>query len=692
MLLLRIGVFKVLLVFVALQVTMSGLHAQTDTISVNSQKDEDGEFKYNYYENPELNGIIRHLETQYMGSDELPSAIDVFLKAVILHEHKSIKIGDNIENLGWTLIDIGNSFYNIQDYLFAEKVFEKALFLFNQSKSELGIITAINNIGLCKLNMDQPEKALIAFRKMLEFSKNVKDNARIYASTIYIGMSLKNAGNYKEAISTLLSLDNASLVLVEGELIQLRNLQLGETYLEIEEEDSALYYFNLVLTDTLTDGNYYNAFALLSIAEMEFNKANINKTISLAENAYSLVTSDQFKSMKANICELLYKSYKTKGNNDKALFYFEEFQSTRNDINKKEIQSFVENYNRKLERIGIKHELNEIKRQKNIANAERMNQQNLAVFLVIMAILLVVSLFSSKNFYSRTNILFNHVQSYTPWQKILLSVSFLIYFTTFYYLFLPLGNALEIKELDIYYRLIPGLISFMLSSVFFVLFNLTQKRTRRAELKENPYTYYIIAALFLASWLLQYTYYLSHNISGINFLLSLALVILASFIVPLYAFILLVENVILRQIDNISKSLNQDISDINMNYMPSEATITIASEKTKGKLTFNVSKLISIEAKGNYCMFNFDEDERLSTEMLHITMKSLEEQLEEYEHIIRCHKSFFANIHKIDKVSGNSRGYFLHLKHCTDSMPVSRGYQKKVMVKIREAKEHISSK
>jgi DNA-binding LytR/AlgR family response regulator len=71
-------------------------------------------------------------------------------------------------------------------------------------------------------------------------------------------------------------------------------------------------------------------------------------------------------------------------------------------------------------------------------------------------------------------------------------------------------------------------------------------------------------------------------------------------------------------------------------------------------------------------------------------MKSIEEHFSEFENIIRCHKSFFANIYKIEKVSGNSRGYFLHLKHCTESMPVSRGYQKSVMTKIREAKAHLS--
>lgn len=672
-------------------VSLNSVFSQNDSIpSSEKQEKSSGEFQYDYYENPELAKIIEQLETQYMKKNELPSAIDVFLKAVILHEHKSITLGSNIENLGWVLIDIGNSFYNMQDYLFAEKVFEKALFLFIQAKSDLGTITSINNIGLCKLNLSEPENALQVFEKMLVFSTEVNDSSRIYASTVYIGMSLRDAGKYNEAIQTFNSLEIFPNKKIEKQLIQLKNLELGDTYLKLKLIDSAYTYYTRALANNIESETYYSSFGLVKMAKIELEYNNINKAIQLSEKAYNMIDSEQYKSLKASACKILYHCYKKKGNDKLALKYFEEFQNLNNDLNKKEIRNFVDTYNRKLERIGIKHELNEIRKQKNEAIAERHNQQNLAVFLVIMAILLVVSIFGSRNFYSRTNILFNHVESYTPWHKVILSISFLIYFTTFNYLFVPLGNAMEIRQLEPIYRLIPGIISFLLSSAFFVLFTITQQARKKAEQKENPYTYYIIATLFITTCLLQYFYFNSLSFGGINFLLSLTIIVFASFIVPLYAFILLVENVILRQIENISKSLNQDISDINTNYFPKEKTVSIASEKTKGKLNFNISSLISIEAKGNYCMFNFDEGDRLSTEMLHITMKSIEEHFSEFENIIRCHKSFFANIYKIEKVSGNSRGYFLRLKHCTESMPVSRGYQKSVMAKIREAKAHLS--
>lgn len=681
-----------LLFFVIFTVmSLNSIFSQNDSISSSEKQEKgSGKLQYDYYKNPELAGIIKQLEAQYMKKNELPSAIDVFLKAVILHEHKNITHCSNIKNLGWILIDIGNSFYNMQDYLFAEKVFEKALFLFIQAKSDLGIITSINNIGLCKLNLSEPKNALQVFKKMLVFSSEVNDSSRIYASTVYIGMSLRDAGKYNEAIQTFLSLKNFPTKKVERALIQLKNLELGDTYLKHKLMDSAYACYSRALVYDGESESYYSSFGLVKMAKVDFENNNINKAIQLSELAYKMINSEQYKSLKASACKILYHCYKKKGNDKFALKYFEEYQILNNDLNKKEIKNFIDTHNRKLENIGIKYELNEIRKQKNEANAEKHNQQNLAIFLVIIAILLVVSIFGSRNFYSRTNILFNHVESYTPWQKILLSSSFLIYFITFNYLFVPLGNAMEITQLRSIYRLIPGIISFLLSSAFFVLFTITQQARKKAEQKENPYTYYIIAALFITTCLLQYFYFNSFSFGGINFLLSLTIMVFASFIVPLYAFILLVENVILRQIENISRSLNQDISDINTNYFPKEKTVSIASEKTKGKLQFNISSLISIEAKGNYCMFNFDEGEHLSAEMLHITMKSIEEQFCEFENIIRCHKSFFANIHKIEKVSGNSRGYFLHLKHCTESMPVSRGYQKSVMAKIREAKAHIS--
>ena len=61
-----------------------------------------------------------------------------------------------------------------------------------------------------------------------------------------------------------------------------------------------------------------------------------------------------------------------------------------------------------------------------------------------------------------------------------------------------------------------------------------------------------------------------------------------------------------------------------------------------------------------------------------LTKETFEQQLKEFNSIIRCHRSHMINASKINKASGNLQGYQLQFLNFPDTIPVSRSYTKKI--------------
>ena len=60
------------------------------------------------------------------------------------------------------------------------------------------------------------------------------------------------------------------------------------------------------------------------------------------------------------------------------------------------------------------------------------------------------------------------------------------------------------------------------------------------------------------------------------------------------------------------------------------------------------------------------------------TMKQMEDALEAYPMIVRCHRAFMANLAQVEQISSNSRAMQLVMRHNHDTIPVSRSNVKKL--------------
>jgi hypothetical protein len=93
---------------------------------------------------------------------------------------------------------------------------------------------------------------------------------------------------------------------------------------------------------------------------------------------------------------------------------------------------------------------------------------------------------------------------------------------------------------------------------------------------------------------------------------------------------------------------------------------------TNEHVTLEISDLLYIEAVGNYVKVCQLQANEVCTHMLRATMKQMEDALQAYPMIVRCHRAFMVNLGQVEQISSNSRAMQLVMRHSHDAIPVSR--------------------
>ena len=110
--------------------------------------------------------------------------------------------------------------------------------------------------------------------------------------------------------------------------------------------------------------------------------------------------------------------------------------------------------------------------------------------------------------------------------------------------------------------------------------------------------------------------------------------------------------------------------------------IKFADEKGTVRLIVSADKVISIEAAANYVNILYDKSGQLVRFSLRNTLKGIEEMCANYD-IVRCHRSYFVNLHKIKLIRKEADGFFAELDiDGVKSIPISKLYASDLISKI----------
>ena len=109
--------------------------------------------------------------------------------------------------------------------------------------------------------------------------------------------------------------------------------------------------------------------------------------------------------------------------------------------------------------------------------------------------------------------------------------------------------------------------------------------------------------------------------------------------------------------------------------------IQIESEALKSKpLGINLNDFVFAKSDNNYSTIFYFNDNELKHQLLRLSFRNLEDQLSEFKNIIRCHRSYIVNKHKIKSVKGNARSLLLEIENYQGVIPVSRNFPKENLV------------
>jgi len=185
-----------------------------------------------------------------------------------------------------------------------------------------------------------------------------------------------------------------------------------------------------------------------------------------------------------------------------------------------------------------------------------------------------------------------------------------------------------------------------------------------------------------------------NHLSIVNFLETLAIIAFCSFAIGLYWRFKFRSKYLAMELEE-TRLLNEQLKEI-QSEKPSEKPLQQTPESTvcqsqeltltgttNESVTLQISDLLFIEAVGNYVKVNHLRDGQVHTDMLRVTMKQLEGTLLPYPMVVRCHRAFLVNLGQVEQITSHSGSTQLLIKHCHESLPVSRSNMAQVKSAIR---------
>ena len=179
----------------------------------------------------------------------------------------------------------------------------------------------------------------------------------------------------------------------------------------------------------------------------------------------------------------------------------------------------------------------------------------------------------------------------------------------------------------------------------------------------------------------------SNQFSIINFFETLAIIAFCSFAIGLYWRFKFRSKYLAMELEE-TRQLNEELKKFSTSeteepletLRPQELILT---GTTNESVTLQISHLLFIEAVGNYVKVSHLRNGQAHTDMLLATMKQMEETLQGYPMFVLCHRAFLANLGQVEHIISHSGSTQLLIKHCHESLPVSRSNMAQVKAAIK---------
>ena len=140
---------------------------------------------------------------------------------------------------------------------------------------------------------------------------------------------------------------------------------------------------------------------------------------------------------------------------------------------------------------------------------------------------------------------------------------------------------------------------------------------------------------------------------------------------PVAVLIIINQDRLLRSHLKSAQQLNKKLIG---NKQQKEKLIHFESDYKKDKLSIPPNSLIVIKSADNYVEIYYKSEDVVKKQMIRYSLKKATETVNEFEFILRCHRTFIVNINHIKEITGNSQGYKLYFENLDFPVFVSQKY------------------
>lgn len=111
-------------------------------------------------------------------------------------------------------------------------------------------------------------------------------------------------------------------------------------------------------------------------------------------------------------------------------------------------------------------------------------------------------------------------------------------------------------------------------------------------------------------------------------------------------------------------------------------TVVFNDENGKPRLTLKSESILYVGSNDNYVNVYYLDNDKVGYTILRNNLKTLEPQLSRYD-IIRCHRSYMINLHKIKIINRETDGLYITFdNNAVSKIPISKTYAEEVIKRI----------
>lgn len=145
---------------------------------------------------------------------------------------------------GWFLTGYGMLLYRVRLYEDALDIFKDCASVMNRNKDDYGEAVALNNIGLCHINLENYDSAAVYFQKGYDLREKMNHELLLCHSLLYMARAQRFGGNFAKADSLLQAAIDRSKEAENKQYIGDIYSEWTELALIDDDLDAAAYYLN----------------------------------------------------------------------------------------------------------------------------------------------------------------------------------------------------------------------------------------------------------------------------------------------------------------------------------------------------------------------------------------------------------------------------------------------------------------